>query len=54
MEAIGVDFCLDVHGDEGTPRPGRESHSDTTLHISLVILHTKYTGWREDECNVYA
>ena len=23
----------------------RLSHSDTTLYISLGILHTKYTGW---------
>jgi hypothetical protein len=26
-------------------RRGRCSHSDTTLYISLGILHTKYTGW---------
>ena len=31
---------------EGWSSPGRESHSKTTLYISLAILHTRYTGWR--------
>jgi hypothetical protein len=30
---------------DGKFRRGRCSHSDTTLYISLVILHTKCTGW---------
>ena len=34
--------------------PGRESHSDTTLYISSLILHTEYTGWCENDFNVYA
>jgi hypothetical protein len=34
--------------------PGRLSHSDTSLYISLVILHTKYTGWRDNGFSVYA
>jgi hypothetical protein len=33
---------------------GRYSHSHTTLYISLVICHVKYTWWREFEFNVYA
>ena len=37
-----------------TASPGRSSHSDTTLYISLVIIHTKYTGWRENGVNFYA
>jgi hypothetical protein len=38
----------------GTTSPGRSSHSDTTLYISSVILHTKYTGLRETDFNVHA
>ena len=34
--------------------PGRCSHSDTTLYVSLVILHTKYTGRRQNDFNVHA
>jgi hypothetical protein len=34
--------------------PGHHSHSDTTLYISLVVLHTKYTGRRDNDFNVYA
>ena len=34
--------------------PGRYSHSDTTLYILLVILHTKYTGRRQNDSNVHA
>ena len=34
--------------------PGRKSHSDTTLYISLGIIHTKYIGWRQNDFNVYA
>jgi hypothetical protein len=38
----------------GDTSPGRQSHSDTTLYVSLVIFHTKYTGWRDNDFNVYA
>ena len=31
-----------------------QSHSDPTLYISSVILYTKYTRWRQNDCNVYA
>ena len=34
--------------------PGPYNHSDTTLRISLVILHTEYTGRRDNDFNVYA
>jgi hypothetical protein len=30
------------------------SHSHTTLYIPLVVLHTKYTGWRQNNFNVHA
>ena len=33
---------------------GRYSHSDATLYISVVILHTRYTGRRQNDFNVYA
>jgi hypothetical protein len=33
--------------------PGRQSHSVTTLYISLVILHTKFAGWRENDFSVH-
>ena len=38
----------------GEASPGRSSHSDTTLYISLMVLHTKYTGLRENDFNAYA
>jgi hypothetical protein len=38
----------------GAASPGRESHSGTTLHISLLILHTKYTRWHDNGFNVHA
>jgi hypothetical protein len=41
----------------GAPSPGRESHSDTTLYISLLILHTRHTECtrlRENDLNVHA
>jgi diketogulonate reductase-like aldo/keto reductase len=38
----------------GEISPGRQSHSDRTLYISLVFLYTKYTGWRQNDFNVYA
>ena len=34
--------------------PGRQSLSDTTLCILLVILHTKHTGRRQNDFNVHA
>ena len=39
---------------EGDFSPGRESHSDTALYISLVILYRKFTGRRQNDFNVYA
>ena len=38
----------------GARSPGRESHPDTTLYISLAILYTTCTGWCPNHCNVYA
>ena len=35
-------------------RLGRSIHSDATLYISLVILHTKYTEGRQKDSNVHA
>ena len=40
--------------DAGITSPGRQSHSNITLYISLVIIHTKYTGRRQNDFNVYA
>jgi D-arabinose 1-dehydrogenase-like Zn-dependent alcohol dehydrogenase len=40
--------------DGGLASPGRESHSDATLYISLGITHTKYTGRRQNDFNVCA
>ena len=40
--------------EAGYTSPGCSSHSDTTLYISLVILHTKYTGARQNDFNVHA
>jgi hypothetical protein len=34
-------------------RPGRESHSITTVYISFVILRTKFTGWRQNDFGVH-
>jgi hypothetical protein len=34
--------------------PPLKSLSDTTLYISLVIHHTKYTGWCQNDFNVHA
>jgi hypothetical protein len=35
--------------------PGRYRHSDTcTLYISLAMLYKKYTGWRQNNVNIYA
>ena len=36
----------------GTTSPKRCSHSDVPLYNSLVIIHTKYTGVRQNDCNV--
>ena len=38
----------------GTLSPKRCIHSDVPLYNSLVIIHTKYTGVRQNDCNVYA
>ena len=32
----------------------RPSHSDAALYIPLVILHTEYTGWRQNDFDVHA
>ena len=34
--------------------PGRQSHSDVTLCISLVITHKKYTGRLQNDFNAHA
>jgi hypothetical protein len=33
---------------------GGLSHSHTPLYISLVVLHTKYTGRRQNDFDVHA
>jgi hypothetical protein len=33
--------------------PERCSYSDTALYIPLVITHTEYTGWRQNDFNVH-
>jgi hypothetical protein len=38
----------------GKNSPKRCSHSDGPLYNSLVIIDTKYTGVRQNDCNVYA
>jgi hypothetical protein len=47
-------FTTTLRKSLGTESPGRESHSDATLYLSLVILHTKYTGWDKNDFSVYA
>ena len=54
VTAVGIGFALDHFGQNMQVSPGRSSHSDTTLYISLAILHTKYTGWHQNDFNVYA
>ena len=39
-------------GGAGLGSPKRCSHSGVPLYISLVIIHTKYTGVRENDSNV--
>jgi ankyrin repeat protein len=46
--------CAEELMRAGCDSPGRCSHFDTTLYISLVILHAKYTGWCQNDFNVYA
>ena len=43
-----------IAAGRGTTSPGRESHSDTALYISLLILHTTHTGWRENDFIAHA
>ena len=38
----------------GAYSPKRCRYSDVPLYISLVIIHTKYTGVRQNDSNVYA
>jgi hypothetical protein len=52
VTATGATVGFDATG--GGASPGRQSHSDTTLYISSLILHTKYTGARDKDFNVYA
>ena len=33
-----------AHPGPGDTSPGRQSHSDTTLYISLVVLYTNMQG----------
>ena len=53
MSRILTRWIVDLKLD-GFTSPGRQTHSDTALHIPLVILYTKYTGWRQNDFNVYA
>jgi hypothetical protein len=46
--------CASISPGSAPASPGRYSHSDTTLYISSVILPTKYTGWCQNDVNVYA
>ena len=51
----GLCCSFEVHPTAaGSTSPRRYSHSDTTLCIALVFLYTKYTGWRQNDFNVYA
>ena len=52
LDARGEVRHLDGAGD--VPSRGHSSHSGAPLYISLVILHTKYTGWRQNDINVHA
>jgi hypothetical protein len=38
----------------GSTSPGRYILSNTTRYMPLVVLHTKYTGVRENDFDVYA
>jgi hypothetical protein len=39
--------------NNGACSPRRQRHLCTTLHISVVTLYRKYTGWCIDDFNVY-
>ena len=39
---------------DGLFSPKRCSHSDVPRYNSLLIIYTKYTGVRQDDCHVYA
>ena len=46
--------AAEIYALYGALRPGHYSHSDTALYIPLVILHTKYAGWCQNDFNVHA
>jgi hypothetical protein len=43
-----------VNVREKVRSPGCKGPSDTTLYVSLVIIHKTYTGWRQNDFSVYA
>ena len=49
-----VPLYLDRYPKLADAPGGSSSGPDTTLYIPLVILHTKYTGRRQNDFNVYA
>ena len=53
---LGVDGVIVM--PKGTPAikvdAGRQSHLNTVLYISSVILYIKNTGWRQNDFNSYA
>jgi hypothetical protein len=50
--AAGVNACDGAHGTHSSP--GRYTHSDATLYISFVVLHTQYTKRRRNDLKVRA
>ena len=52
--AAGFSIAPTQPAAPGGVSPGRYSHFDTTLYISLGNLHTKYAGARQNDFNVYA
>ena len=44
--------AIDRDGSKARVSPKRCSHSDVPLYISLVIIHTEYTGVRQNDSNV--
>ena len=52
--ALDAEHAERVRAMRGTISPGRYSHPDTILYISLVTLHTTYTGQHMKDFNVHA
>ena len=52
-EAVEIPTAIAI-SQRGDLSPERCSHSDVPLYISLGIIHTKYTGVRQNDCTVYA